>query len=72
MIDTFFYAEEYHQQYLASEGSRQYCSASPTRVKLPEFSGSNYKLNENIWENFNWEVDKCVLRSDNKPLKNNI
>ena len=72
VIDTFFYAEEYHQQYLASEGSRQYCSASPTKVKLGNFPGCNYKLNDHIWENFNWDIDKCVLRSDNKPLKNSI
>ena len=71
-IDTFYYAEPYHQQYLASTGSRQYCSASPTKVKLGDFTGSNYKLKEGIWENFNWEVDKCVLRSDNNPIKNNI
>ncbi len=71
MIDTYFYAEEYHQQYLAMEGSRQYCSASPTKVKLGPFDGSNYKLKNKIWENFNWEVDKCVLISDNKPIKNN-
>ena len=65
-------AEQYHQQYLASAGSRQYCSASPTKVKLGVFAGSNYKLEDHIWENFNWEVDKCVLRSDNNPIKNNI
>ncbi len=69
MIDSFFYAEQYHQQYLASEGSRQYCSASPTKIKLGEFIGSNYKLKNTIWDNFNWEVDKCVLRSDNNPIK---
>ena len=49
MIDTYYYAEEYHQQYLASEGSRQYCSASPTKVKLGNFKGSNYKLKDYIW-----------------------
>ena len=70
MIDPYFYAEQYHQQYLASLGSRQYCSASPTKVKLGEFNGSNYKLKDFVWENFNWEVDKCVLRSDNKRIKN--
>ena len=69
MIEAYFYAETYHQQYLAVEGSRQYCSASPTKVKLNEFEGSNYKLNNNIWNNFNWDVDKCVLRSDNNPIK---
>ena len=68
-IDSYFYAEQYHQQYLASAGSRQYCSASPTKVKLGVFTGSNYKLNDDIWGNFNWEVDKCVLRSDNNPIK---
>ena len=72
MIDTFFYAEQYHQQYLASPGSRQYCSASPTRVKLEGFDGSNYKLKDYIWENFNWDVEKCVLRSDKNPINNNM
>ena len=72
MINNYFYAEQYHQQYLATEGSRQYCSAAPTKVKLDNFDGSNYKLKSHIWDNFNWEVDKCVLRSDNKPIKNNI
>jgi len=72
LIDTYYFAEQYHQQYLASKGSRQYCSASPTKIKLGNFTGSNYKLKESIWENFNWEVDKCVLRSDNNPIMNNI
>ena len=72
MIDTYYYAELYHQQYLASPGSRQYCSASPTQVKLGDFPGSKYKLKKHIWENFNWQVDKCVLRSDNNPINNNI
>ena len=71
LIDNYFYAEDYHQQYLASEGSRQYCSASPTKVKLNDFNGCNYKLEKSIWENFNWNIDKCVLRSDNKPIINN-
>jgi len=70
MIDNYFYAEKYHQQYLALAGNRQYCSASPTKVKLTHFEGCNYKLKNEIWENFNWEIDKCVLRSDNNPIKN--
>ena len=72
LINNYFYAEKYHQQYLASKGSRQYCSASPTKVKLGDFPGSKYKLNAHIWENFDWQVDKCVLRSDNNPIRNNI
>ena len=71
MIDSYFYAEQYHQQYLASAGSRHYCSESPTTVKLGVFTGVNYKLKDYVWDNFNWEVDKCVLRSDNNPIKNN-
>ena len=67
-IETYYYAEEYHQQYLALEGSRQYCSASPTKVKLGSFNNCNYKLPRNIWDNFNWDIDKCVLRSNNKPI----
>ena len=67
-IDTYYYAEEYHQQYLAVEGSRQYCSASPTKVKLGFFNNCNYKLPTEIWDNFNWDIDKCVLRSNNKPI----
>eukprot|EP00241_Pyramimonas_parkeae_P010678 CAMPEP_0114252226 /NCGR_PEP_ID=MMETSP0058-20121206/15720_1 /TAXON_ID=36894 /ORGANISM="Pyramimonas parkeae, CCMP726" /LENGTH=230 /DNA_ID=CAMNT_0001366139 /DNA_START=267 /DNA_END=959 /DNA_ORIENTATION=- len=31
---TFYYAEDYHQQYLAKPGARQYCSAQPTGVQL--------------------------------------
>ncbi len=67
-LDNYFYAEEYHQQYLASFGSRQYCSASPTKVKLDDFDNCNYKLKKEIWKNFNWEVDKCVLISNNDPI----
>ena len=70
-IDTYFFAEDYHQQYLALEGNRQYCSASPTKVKLGIFNGCNYKLPIEIWDNFNWEIDKCVLRSNNKPIEIN-
>jgi len=67
-INEYFYAEDYHQQYLASFGSRQYCSASPTKINLKDFKNSNYKLKEEIWENFNWDVDKCVLISNNEPI----
>ena len=67
-IDTYYYAEDYHQQYLAVEGSRQYCSASPTKVKLGSFNNCDYKLPKKIWDNFNWDIDKCVLRSNNKPI----
>ena len=66
--ETYYYAEQYHQQYLAIEGSRQYCSAAPTKVELKDFNGSNYKLSSEVWDNFNWNVNKCVLRSNNNPI----
>eukprot|EP00457_Paulinella_chromatophora_P008140 gb/GEZN01008168.1/.p1 GENE.gb/GEZN01008168.1/~~gb/GEZN01008168.1/.p1 ORF type:complete len:459 (+),score=55.76 gb/GEZN01008168.1/:113-1378(+) len=31
----FYYAEEYHQQYDAKPGSRQYCGLAPLGVKIP-------------------------------------
>ncbi len=65
----FHYAENYHQQYLAKPGSRQYCSARPTKVKLGNFPGSNYKLEPDIWLNYNWDIHHCVLRSSNEPIK---
>ena len=68
-IDKYYYAENYHQQYLASQGSRQYCSASPTNIKLEKFKGSNFKLDPKVWGNFDWTIEKCVLRSDNNQIK---
>jgi len=64
----FFYGEEYHQQYLAKPGSRPYCSAMPTKVKLTNFVGSNFKLDQEIWKNYNWDINHCILRGENTPI----
>ena len=65
----FYFAEDYHQQYLAKPGSRPYCSAMPTKVEFKDFNGSNFKLNEKIWSHYNWDISHCILRGDNTPIK---
>ena len=64
-----FFAEPYHQQYLAKPGSRPYCSAQPSGVRLGAFPGSAYKLPEVVWQSFDWTLPHCVLRGDNAPIR---
>jgi peptide-methionine (S)-S-oxide reductase len=65
----FFFAEPYHQQYLAKPGSRPYCSAQPSGVPLGSFPGAAYKLPEVVWQSFDWTIPHCVLRGDNAPIR---
>ncbi|CAE20667.1 Peptide methionine sulfoxide reductase [Prochlorococcus marinus str. MIT 9313] len=65
----FHYAESYHQQYLAKPGSRPYCSAMPTQVALNDFPGANFKLPVSVWQEYDWSVSHCVLRSGNEKIK---
>lgn len=64
----FHYAEPYHQQYLAKPGSRPYCSAQPTGVRLGSFPGSDYRLPDSVWKAYDWSIPHCVLRGDNAPI----
>ena len=65
----FYFAEEYHQQYLSKPGSRPYCSAMPTKVEFKTFNGANFKLNEKVWSNYNWDISHCILRGENTPIQ---
>eukprot|EP00808_Paulinella_micropora_P005942 g65654.t1 len=71
----FWYAEEYHQQYLAKPGSRQYCSAQPTGVRVPPFASwpglSTHlqtlyppKLSEAFWDAYDGSI-----RAPNQPVQ---
>lgn len=66
---TFYFAEAYHQQYLVKPGSRSYCSAQPSGLKLAGFPGAEYKLPAAVWDHFDWSVSHCVLRGDNAPIR---
>ncbi|GBG26895.1 Peptide methionine sulfoxide reductase [Hondaea fermentalgiana] len=76
-LDTFYYAEQYHQQYLARPGSRPYCSAQPLGVQLadwkswvPEDLQEKYapKLGEDYWE-AHAPSPHCVLRQPKTPIQ---
>ena len=73
----WYYAEQYHQQYLAKPGARPYCSAQPLRVSLPPFeqwapSGLEEKhapkLPEAFWKRHGPKPG-CVINSPDKPIE---
>jgi peptide-methionine (S)-S-oxide reductase len=64
----FYYAEPYHQQYLAKPGSRPYCSAQPSGVPLGDFAGARYLLPAAVWASYDWSIPHCILRGDNTPI----
>lgn len=66
---VFHAAEAYHQQYLAKPGSRPYCSAQPSGVRLGAFPGSAYRADPRVWEFYDWSVSHCVLRGENDPIR---
>jgi peptide-methionine (S)-S-oxide reductase len=64
----FWFAEPYHQQYLAKPGSRPYCSAQPSGQRLGDFPGAHYRLDPRVWDCYDWSISHCVLRGDNAPI----
>ena len=67
-LPAFWFAEPYHQQYLAKPGSRPYCSAQPSGQVLGAFPGSAYQLDERVWQHYDWTISHCVLRGENEPI----
>merc|ERR1711869_78663 len=74
---VFYYAENYHQQYLAKPGARPYCSAEPQQVSLPPFEEwapkalqekFAPKLTEDFWTKHG-PTPHCVIRSSNPPIE---
>lgn len=65
---AFHWAEPYHQQYLAKPGSRPYCSAQPSGMRLEPFPGSAFRLDPRVWQAFDWSIPHCVLRGENEPI----
>jgi peptide-methionine (S)-S-oxide reductase len=65
----FYFAETHHQQYLARSGSRPYCSARPSGVGLTPFPGASFLLPKAVWQQYDWSVQHCVLRSSNEPIR---
>ena len=63
-----YYAETYHQQYLAKPGSRPYCSAQPTAIPLEAFEGADYRLPASVWQAYDWSIPHCILRGENGPI----
>jgi len=71
----FYFAEGYHQQYLAKPGARPYCSAQPQQVSLPAFDTwatpdlvvHDPKLPEAFWKKHG-PKPHCVINSPNEPI----
>lgn len=76
----WYFAEDYHQQYLAKPMARPYCSAQPQGVSLPDYETwcpfddeerrEKYKptLPESFWKNHGPRRGCSVVSQDNEPI----
>jgi len=71
----FYYAEEYHQQYLAKPLNRQYCSAQPLGISMPPFTewGTHIekgapKLPQEYWR-IHGPKPGCTIAGSNRQIK---
>jgi peptide-methionine (S)-S-oxide reductase len=77
----WYFAEAYHQQYLAKPGSRPYCSAQPQGVGLPDYDswcpfpeGSELRekhrptLPESFWKKHAPKRGCSVVQEPNEPI----
>lgn len=73
----WYFAEPYHQQYLAKPGSRPYCSAQPQGVSLPPFETwapedlvEKYRpaLPEAFWAKHGPKRGCSIVRFDDEPI----
>jgi len=66
---VYYFAEDYHQQYLAKPGARPYCSAQPTGVPVPgewlETQGA--KLSAGYWTKYGPRPG-CTIQVSNEPV----
>ena len=73
---TFYYAEDYHQQYLAKPRNRQYCSAMPSGVSLPALAGwapagqvaPAPQLDDAYWDK-NGPKPGCTIQGPNEQIR---
>ena len=66
---VYYFAEDYHQQYLAKPGSRPYCSAQPTGVPVPGafLAANGAKLSTNYWAKYGPRPG-CTIQTSNDPI----
>ena len=66
---AYYFAEDYHQQYLAKPGARPYCSAQPTGVPVdPAWLEANgAKLGAGYWAKYGPRPG-CTIQVANEPV----